>query len=463
MRTTLLAVGALCTVLATTAIAQDRDKRPGTTIQLPTFGVSVDAQGVLEAKRFDDPGGRLQAARLAAAKAALPRDLGAPAKLRKVSLVKLERAIQTRLANGQEPTDAMRHLAGMTKLQYVFFYPDRKDIVIAGPAEGWAKDAAGRAVGIASGRPVLLLEDLLVALRAFPPGKIQRPFIGCTIDPSENGLARLREFQKKVPRVVPTRARLHVASQVLEGTRDALGMSRIRVFGISPNTHFATTMIEADYRMKRIGMGLEPPPVRMVTFLGALKSARHDALQRWWFQPNLEAVRLAKDRRAMELVGGGVVLASEDLAIGPGGKLLNPLAKPNPASKAFTNSFTSNYEKIAAASPAFAQLRNLIDMLIAAAFVEREDFYGKIGWQAETFGSEAQLPTETHQAAKRVEACANALWKGSRLFAPAGGVSIQPHQAFAKENLLTDEDGSLSKRYDSVADDEPVGERWWWD
>ena len=464
MKTTLLAVGAFGALLAaSSAAAQNSDNPFGTVIQLPTFGVAIDAQGVLAAKQFDDPGGRLLAARRAAAQAALPGDIAAVANLRKVSLVRLERAIRERLATGQDPTDAMQHLAGLQKLQYVFFYPDSKDIVIAGPAEGLVRDAAGRAVGIRNGRPALLLEDLAVALRAFPPGKLRKPFVGCTIDPSEEGLARLRDFQKKVPSVVPKHARRLVASQILTGTRDALGMSNIRVFGISPKTHFANAMVEADYRMKRIGMGLEPPPVRMVTFLGAIRSARHDALQRWWFQPDYKSVRIAKNHMAMQLVGQGVQLASEDLAIGPGGQLLNPLAKPNPASKAFTTSFTNNYDKIATASPAFAQLRNLIDMLIAAAFIEREDFYDKADWQAETFRDEKQLRTETHRAAKRVATSANALWKGSRLFAPAGGVSIQPHRAFEEDNLLDDKDGSLSKQYEAVDRDAKAGEQWWWD
>ncbi len=33
----------------------------------------------------------------------------------------------------------MRHLAGLTRLKYVFCYPESGDIVIAGPAEAWAE------------------------------------------------------------------------------------------------------------------------------------------------------------------------------------------------------------------------------------------------------------------------------------------------------------------------------------
>ena len=49
-----------------------------TTVQLPTFGVAVDAAGVLRVKAFADPTGSLQAERLRAAKMQRPADLAAP-------------------------------------------------------------------------------------------------------------------------------------------------------------------------------------------------------------------------------------------------------------------------------------------------------------------------------------------------------------------------------------------------
>ena len=78
----------------------------------------------------------------------------------------------------------MQYLAGLTSLQYVFYYPDSQDIVIAGPAEGFMLDSLGRPVGIASGRAVLQLEDLIVALRAFGPDGKKTATVGCSIDPT---------------------------------------------------------------------------------------------------------------------------------------------------------------------------------------------------------------------------------------------------------------------------------------
>src|SRR5262249_54338048 len=145
------------------------------TVQQPTFGISIDAEGVLSTREFPDPTGRLFAQRVASAKAGMVGGILRWSDLRKVSLVKLERALASRSEAGEKPDDAMRHLAGLQRAQYAFFYPEQRDIVIAGPAEGWVDDLSGRAIGLTTGRPTLLLEDLLVALRAYPPGSRVKP------------------------------------------------------------------------------------------------------------------------------------------------------------------------------------------------------------------------------------------------------------------------------------------------
>jgi hypothetical protein len=57
----------------------------------------------------------------------------------------------------------------------------------------------------------------------------------------------------------------------------------------------------------------------------------------------------------------------------------------------------------------------------------------------------------------------NTLWKGSRLFTPAGGgVSIRPDEALEAENLLPDEKQVVAtqRRQLTIPDKR---ERWWWD
>ena len=130
-------------------------------------GVAIDAAGVVQLKSTADQSGRLSKEQQAAARAGLNTQAAKRSVMRCISLKHLEKAIREK--NG-EVTDEMRYLAGLLRVRYVFFYPESGDIVIAGPAEGWTTDPAGRTVGISSGRPVIRLDDLCVALRAFPPG-----------------------------------------------------------------------------------------------------------------------------------------------------------------------------------------------------------------------------------------------------------------------------------------------------
>ena len=86
--------------------------------------------------------------------------------LRKISLKALEAACghYSEHNNGELP-DAVKYLGGLQRVQYVLVYPEHNDIVLVGPAEGWKVDPLGNIVGVTTGRPVLQLEDLIVALR----------------------------------------------------------------------------------------------------------------------------------------------------------------------------------------------------------------------------------------------------------------------------------------------------------
>ena len=202
-------------------------------------GVVVDADGVLKKLSVTDRGGRLMNERIAAAKAALAPTISRPSKLRKISLNRLEKAIRDKNA---VPTDEMRFLAGLLRVRYVFCYPKTGDIVIAGPAEGWVTNAVGRVVGITSGRPVVQLQDLAVALRAFPPDGPATQMVGCSIDPTQEGLAEMQRFLYQVgSRATPAQTRF-----IVNGLRASLGLQDVSVNGVPPNTHFAQVMVEAD-------------------------------------------------------------------------------------------------------------------------------------------------------------------------------------------------------------------------
>ncbi len=109
----------------------------------PTSGVAVDADGVLRRVTIADPTGELSRQRVQEAFLRLDENVARRSPLRKVSLTRLERVLKQRLADGRGADDAMQHLAGITRLEYVFCYPESGDIVIAGPAEPWGQAPSG--------------------------------------------------------------------------------------------------------------------------------------------------------------------------------------------------------------------------------------------------------------------------------------------------------------------------------
>ena len=427
-----------------------------------TSGGAVDVDGILRRVSVQDPTGNLARQRAQEALVRLDRGVAKRSKLRKVSLTRLERIIRARLADGRPIDDSMQHLAGLTRLQYVFCYPESGDIVLAGPAEAWAEAPSGRMLGIDSGRPVLELQDLVVALRAFPPGADHKaPFIFCSIDPTEEGLSRMQQFLHQFGR----QATPNDTQFIVEQLREKLGMQVITVGGVSAKTHFAQVLVEADYRMKLIGIGLEQPPVRLTSYVDRANPAQvgRNALQRWYFVPDYECVRVSDDAMAMELVGEGVRLVDETEVVGKDGTR-SVASSGNRASTAFVKAFTKVYPKLAENAPVYAQLRNCIDMAVAAAFIQNQDYYSLVGWKPEVFASEEAYPVETLNPPKEVETAVNSIWKGRTLVTPVGGgVQMRPTEAVSSTNLLDDEEGAVQEARAGIDLSKLGPDQWWWD
>lgn len=441
------------------------DGTPNTIGTSGTSGVSVDAEGVLKREIFQDPTGELSRRRFAEARASLDKSMAKSSKLRKISLTRLEAEVARALESGDRPSDVMKYLAGLTRIEYVFYYPESKDIVIAGPAEPFGQDLSGRVIGLESGRPVLELQDLVVALRAFSADGAKARQVFCSIDPTEEGLVRLNQFLSKVGSTFSGPPNQRVAQFLVTGLKDSLGLQTVTVGGISPKTHFAQVMVEADYRMKLIGIGLEQPPVKLASYvsIASASTVARNAMQRWYFVPDYECVRVSEDRLAMQLVGDGVKLVGEDEVVKADGSRTKS-AVANPASDQFVNNFTRVYPELAAKSPVYAQLRNLIDMLVAAAYIQDQDLYGQAGWKMPLFGNEEYFPVETLNAPKKAATAVNAIFKGKRLLTPlGGGVSIEATRALQSDVMLEDEDGQVAEARSQVKLQNLAPNQWWWD
>src|SRR5207249_2185508 len=109
----------------------------------------------------------------------------------------------------------------------------------------------------------------------------------------QEGLKKMQDFLRSVgSRAVPGQTDF-----ITTGLKESLGLQNIRIMGVPTTTHFAQVLVEADYRMKLIGIGLEQPPVKMASYVQNANPAgvSRNALQRWFFVPDYKCVRVADD------------------------------------------------------------------------------------------------------------------------------------------------------------------------
>ncbi len=423
-------------------------------------GVMINGKSVLLRNATQDYG-RLSNQQLVVARRSatlLPQNVRMKSNLRCVSLNRLEKTIAD---NRGIVTEEMRFLAGIQRIKYVFYFPESKDIVVAGPAEGWYPGLEGVMVGESTHKPVCELQDLVVALRAYAPNAKEIPVVGCSIDPTEEGNARLQQFIKQFGRMDGDQNR---RMMFINGLRQSLGMQQIRVDGISPNTHAAVVMVSADYRMKLMGIGVEQSPVPMNTFISMVNpsAVAKNALFRWFFVPDYNSVVLTEDKTGMELVGSGVKLVAEDELVSETGQRTRT-GKADKASSEFAKSFTAAYPKLAEKAMVYAQLRNFIDMLVCAAHLDKENVYEKAEWKMEFFGDESKFAVQTVKAPTMVEPVVNGFARNGQFVAPiGGGVSIEAEIALKDGNAKTEEKGEITNVKNGIKLDLKPGQ-WWWD
>jgi hypothetical protein len=379
-------------------------------IQQAVGGVSIDTDGLLNTAQLDAQGALAKLRMQALEK--IPADLNAPVEMRKVSLRRLEAALDDCTKNNKPIPDAIKNLAGLQHIRFVFVYPDQQDIVLVGPGEGWKVDAHGNVVGVTTGRPVMQLDDLLVALRtaqAAAQGGIQ-----CSIDPTPEGLARM----EAVPRVGDRET-------IVREKEIALGMQRISVRGVPDTSHFARVLVAADYRMKRLSMNLDPSPVRgLVSYLQMVRPGGRTITPRFWLEPKYEALFRDADGLAWELRGSGVkAMTEEDYKLATGD--LQHSGKASRTAQTWADNMTSKYAELAVADPIFGELQNCMELAIVGALVAKDRLTDKAGHSLPTLMESSAVKTEVFNAPKQVKSIASVVTKGQDwIVGVSGGVAI---------------------------------------
>ncbi|GAB4134801.1 MAG: DUF1598 domain-containing protein [Planctomycetaceae bacterium] len=419
----------------------------------------IDAQGVVTPVFSKSRSKALRQKRMAALAAkSLSRDMNKPSQLRMISLVQLEKACEEYARKKKHVPVEIQFLAGLQRIDYVFVDPERRDIIIAGPAEGFAPDETGRVVGLTTGRPPLRADDLVVALRALQ----QSSTIGCSIDPVKERLANMIRYNNR---------NSFPASPNVAGSRFAtlariLGRQNVRVWGVPAHTHFGQTLVEADYVMKLVCIGLKRVRVKGFRSYLSMIGAKGNTMQRWWFLPLYDAFHTTEDENAFQFAGQRAQLMSQEEKVSATGNRTDSKTTRKSTTK-FAKLFTEKFPELTTQVPVFAELQNLMDLAILAALLKKKRLPEKVGWKMSLFLDPERATVIKGYAPKQVPTVYNYKRLNRRMFVGLinGGVTIDPLRTINQIEFRKVTRGPLFAARRKIKRDtkSKAPNRWWWD
>jgi hypothetical protein len=351
-------------------------------------------------------------------------------KLTFISLPKLFAEARSAAQSGTPVPQDLRFLGGMTQIRYVFVYPEEKDLVIAGPAELFTVSKDGTyAAGKLSRRPVLQLDDLVVALRT-AYDRNGRTF-GCRIDPDPKSV----EISEGVMKRFAGASR----KERMDAMARELGPQKVSVFGTQADTRLAFVLVAADYKLKRFAMGLEPAAAGAPGIgIGHAVDNTRSAMNRFWFETSYEPLRVAPDGNAYEIRGQRVQVKAGAFSFDPRGATEKAMA--------FAKKFTEKVPALAVAEPFIAELQNIADLSLLASLIRHDRLDRKAGWDA------AWLLEDSALSVKRVPVAATAdtLVSATSGSIVAGGVIFSPGKLVQEGARQPDDAGELEKAREEV-------------
>lgn len=413
-------------------------------------GIFVDAEGVVSRAEFDTTGQltQIQSRTIGS----VPGAARQRSPLRKISLRKLEEEL-VRLQESELPlTVELGVLAGLQRIEYVFVDPENKDVILAGPAEGWRVGKNGFIVGESSGLPVIDLCDLVMTLRT---GRDESETgITCSMDATAEGMETYSRYMR--------RADPQFNEQTLREMSEAIGNFEVTFTGVASHSHYARTLIAADLMMKRLGMKLEPSPVRRLTsYVEMLQKStsrsQRNTSPRWWLASNYEPLLRDEEGLVWKLRGPAVkAMTSEDF-LNQKGETVDT-RNTNRLAQRWAEDFTENFQELSVELPIFGQLRNCMDLAVIAALLNKYELFEKAGFQPAVLTDTDKIQLAEYPVPRFTSPqISYALGRRSWIVTLSGGIDLDGWSIAS--NTQVDDD--LQAIHQQVVDSS--GNSWWWD
>ena len=378
-----------------------------------------------------------------------------PSSLRCVSVRRLMEQASRWQLNGLEPSEAMLHLAGISKVQYLMF--EENDILIAGPVggieqvQGWYRDRQ-------SGLTPMRLDFLRTCLAS---SLANQPF-GCTIDPTKEGLQRAATVG------VAVQSNQIPIGKAAEEMVAALGMQRVEVFGTAGDTPLGYVMVEADRHMKQLALGIHPMPRGAVNYLDVIDASidqgpPNELLLRLWFTSSPRSVRADSERKVFELAGTPIQLSGQNERAMAGGQRGNVIQDFR--TDRFVAEFNQDWHAIRSEYPIYGALESIYQTASLAELIRRfgdEATHRQLAARLVETESQSDylLPTPLQVESIATLHTVRHGRKRHHVLLVSGGVSVDSRLSLVSQVA---DYPSLSSMTGLAKTRPLVIQRWWWD
>jgi hypothetical protein len=179
-------------------------------------------------------------------------------------------------------------------------------------------------------------------------------------------------------------------------------------------------------------------------------------MPRWWMACHYDPLAKSEDGLTWQIRGQGVKTMTEDDVIENG--QVKGSGTANKFAQQWADTMTTKFNELAIADPVFGDLRNIMDMSVVAALMEKEGMLKRAGLKIPVLtSSSSDYKTFDLAVPRFLPTQASVLKIGNRFMITAsGGVQVDSWQVAAKSEVV---DGIAAYREKSNPDDYV---KWWW-
>lgn len=271
----------------------------------------------------------------------------------------------------------------------------------------------------------------------------------CSIDPQKTGLAAVQKFLPDLE--APTSKKEGEALK--EHLSELLDLQTVRTRGVPEGSRFALVMIEADYRMKRMAIGIEKVSgldSNLEALIEMTESGNYQPnMAHWWFTPSYEPFLTNGDGTIFKFQGQGVKLLNEEVYVDRQGNR-SGAGQASPQWDKFSQGFSQKFAKLEERFPVYADLHNLFDLMMVAGLIAQQN---AADWFSDTalldaeqyklpLGSQPAFaePAVTYQLHGRREGKQRCSW----VTVSYGGVSMRPADFLTPQNIKAAPAGEIA-------------------